>query len=94
MLLVKGIAMMVVKAGTASVASCQLMSKMLLMKITAPIRHSTGPVAMAGIEENSGLCGSKQTRAERRQGTEWGRSRAVVGGQGNSQAAGYERQLT
>jgi hypothetical protein len=60
MLWVKGMAMMVVKAGTASVASCQLMSKMLLMKITAPMRHSTGPVAMAGIAENSGLCGSSK----------------------------------
>jgi hypothetical protein len=71
-----------------------LMSKMLLIKITAPIRHSTGPVAMAGIEENSGLCGSKQTSEEWRQGTGWGRSRGVLGGQGNSQTAGHERQLT
>lgn len=55
MLCVKGMAMMVVNAGTASVMSDQVMSCMDSKKMTAPIKHRMGPVAMEGMELNSGL---------------------------------------
>jgi hypothetical protein len=55
MLCVNGMAMMVVKAGTASVKSLQAISWIDSRKITAPIRHRMGPVAMEGMELKSGL---------------------------------------
>jgi hypothetical protein len=55
MLCVKGMDMIVVKAGRASVMSCQLMSQIDSMKIRAPMRHRMGPVAMAGMLLKRGL---------------------------------------
>jgi hypothetical protein len=48
-------AMIVVKAGTASVRSDHAMSWIDSRKMTAPIRHRMGPVAIEGMELNRGL---------------------------------------
>lgn len=68
MLLVNGIAKIVVKAGTASVTSAQLISAIDSMKMTAPIRQSMGPVAMDGIELNRGLDTETHTNSLRKLG--------------------------
>jgi hypothetical protein len=67
MLCVKGIAMMVVKAGTASVRSDHTMSWMDSRKMTAPIRHRMGPVAMDGMELNRGLQQKQQQQQQQQQ---------------------------
>jgi hypothetical protein len=55
MLCVNGMAMIVVKAGTASVRSDHAMSWIDSRKMTAPIRHRMGPVAIEGMELKRGL---------------------------------------
>lgn len=66
MLCVNGMARIVVKAGMASVRSAHLISIIDSKKMREPIRQRMGPVAMDGIELNSGLQQGKQPRGQRR----------------------------